>query len=527
MLGNTVTLDGDHYTFSQKLGQDANTVYMRALLDFLDRSRDIAVSFYPTGATEPSIEFEVKVQPSPAVATTQFWVGGKNVEHYNGPEKWKTLTWPGEHPEQGAAIVIRGANGMHERISQDGPWGLFRLLEAGTLMPGAGRTFTIAWQLQTHDVTLQVDFRPKRSESPFFGVPGHAQQTLFLQPVREKGTAAPRQIVHTRQAVQTGKVEGDVGVSSPHRAAASDSSARSRRSPTSCARTSPSASAPRSIRGWSRARRTCRSPRPSCRQRAVRFVFSAAQCDSVAIGVLVKSQDQVGRSFPLAIYTALALGPCRARVSGDPARVRRVPRASRGDPGRCARRSRSKRCATRVGALVPPSDDTLATRGAALRGCAGRVARAPSCSRARSPPAPPDSHHYGLFTFRTATDAARSGAEQRGAPTVLACPLAIDVDLLAWLELARRCLGWNDACPSFAWVESAHARLLLSLGYASDQLLHFVADARHSSSRLWPLTTERVEAIARARDALGADLGRRRRCASVDLVWTRIARGTR
>ena len=139
----------------------------------------------------------------------------------------------------------------------------------------------------------------------------------------------------------------------------------------------------------------------------------------------------------------------------------------------------------------------------------------------------PDSHHYGLYTFRTATDAARSGPSV-AAPTVLACPIAIDVDLLAWLELARRCLGWNDACPAFAWVESAHARLLLSLGYASDQLLHFVADARHSSSRLWPLTTERVEAIARARDALGADLGSAGgAAASVDLVWTRIARGTR
>jgi type VI secretion system protein ImpL len=204
VLGDTVALDGDHYTFSQKLGQDANSVYLRNLLDFLDRSRDIAVSFYPTGAAEPSVEFEVKVQPSPAVATTQFWVGGKMVEHYNGPEKWKTLTWPGEHPEQGAAIVIRGANGMHERISQDGPWGLFRLLEAGSLMPGAGRTFTIAWQLQTHDVTLQVDFRPKRSESPFFGVPGRAQQTLFLQPVREKAAAAPRQILRAGNACKPG-----------------------------------------------------------------------------------------------------------------------------------------------------------------------------------------------------------------------------------------------------------------------------------------------------------------------------------
>ncbi len=200
VLLNTISLDGDHYVFSKKLGQDGGAVYNPGLLDFLERSRDVAASFYPTGATDPSIEFEVKVQPSPYVAATEFAVGGKSVEHYNGPEKWKTLVWPGEHPEAGASIVIRGANGMHEQIRQEGAWGLFRLLEAGTLVSGAGRTFTVAWQLQTHDVTLKVDFRPKRGESPFFGVPGHAVQPVFLQPVRDKGTAVPRQIMRAGKA---------------------------------------------------------------------------------------------------------------------------------------------------------------------------------------------------------------------------------------------------------------------------------------------------------------------------------------
>jgi hypothetical protein len=67
-----------------------------------------------------------------------------------------------------------------------------------------------------------------------------------------------------------------------------------------------------------------------------------------------------------------------------------------------------------------------------------------------------DAHLYGLLTFRTATDAERAGPPPT-APTVLACPIAIDVDLLAWLELARRCLGWRQACPSFAWIEEPTA----------------------------------------------------------------------
>lgn len=205
VLGDTIVLDGNRYVFSTKLGQDASTVYTPSLLEFIDRSHDIAASFYPTDEKAPRVEFEVKVQPSPAVASTQFSVGGKAVEHYNGPEKWKTLVWPGDSPEAGASLIIRGANGMHERISQDGPWGLFRLLEAGTLMPGAGRTFTIAWQLQTHDVTLRVDFRPKRGESPFFGVPGKSNAPIFLQPVRAKAAAAPRQILRTGKPCKGGE----------------------------------------------------------------------------------------------------------------------------------------------------------------------------------------------------------------------------------------------------------------------------------------------------------------------------------
>ncbi|HKU42436.1 MAG TPA: type VI secretion IcmF C-terminal domain-containing protein, partial [Polyangiales bacterium] len=109
--------------------------------------------------------------------------------------RWKTLSWPGDKPEAGASLVIRGANGMHEVIRQEGVWALYRLIEAGTVTAGGGRVFTVAWQLQTHDVTLKVDFQPKRGESPFFGVPGRSRDPEFLQPVRNAGVQAPKQIV--------------------------------------------------------------------------------------------------------------------------------------------------------------------------------------------------------------------------------------------------------------------------------------------------------------------------------------------
>jgi type VI secretion system protein ImpL len=194
-LSGAIKLEGDRYVFTRELGQDQGALYQSRLLDFLQLSQDITRSFYPTGAMTPGIEFEVRVHPSASVAVTQFSVGGRMVEHYNGPERWKTLAWPGEKAEDGASIVIRGANGMHEVIRQEGVWALYRLIEAGTVTsPGGGRVFTVAWQLQTHDVTLKVDFQPKRGESPFFGVPGRSKDPEFLEPVRNRGADAPKQI---------------------------------------------------------------------------------------------------------------------------------------------------------------------------------------------------------------------------------------------------------------------------------------------------------------------------------------------
>jgi type VI secretion system protein ImpL len=192
-LGSVVSLEGDRYVFQRRDGQDSSAIYSPELVPFLGRSRDIGLSFFPGGAEEPRVDFEVKVHPSPSVAMTAFSVGGKTVEHYNGPEQWKALSWPGEDPSAGASITIKGANGMHETIKQDGAWGLFRLLEAGTLRSEPGRTFTVAWKLQTHDVTLQVDIRTKRSETPFFGVTGRTGPAL-MHPVRGRNVQPPKQI---------------------------------------------------------------------------------------------------------------------------------------------------------------------------------------------------------------------------------------------------------------------------------------------------------------------------------------------
>lgn len=194
-LSSTVQLEGEDYEFASN-GRNPAAVYSNVLPDFLTRSRELSAAFFPPGAEQPKVDFEIRIHPAPGVATTTFTVGGKTIEYHNGPERWTALSWPGTDPEAGAGFMARGANGMQERAMQQGHWGLFRLLEAGTVTRPSNQTFTVAWQLRTHDVTLKIDIRPLRADSPFFGEPQRGGDAQLLSPLRGKGVFAPRQITH-------------------------------------------------------------------------------------------------------------------------------------------------------------------------------------------------------------------------------------------------------------------------------------------------------------------------------------------
>jgi hypothetical protein len=94
-------------------------------------------------------------------------------------------------------------------------------------------------------------------------------------------------------------------------------------------------------------------------------------------------------------------------------------------------------------------------------------------------------------------------APAAGAPTVLDCPLEPELGPSLWLSLTAARLRWSQGALSCLWTP---ARLLLALGPAPDQLLAYSAAKQHGSTRLWPLTTERAEAIERARTQLAPTL---------------------
>lgn len=109
--------------------------------------------------------------------------------------------------------------------------------------------------------------------------------------------------------------------------------------------------------------------------------------------------------------------------------------------------------------------------------------------------------YYALLTVCTATGPVMLAPA--GPPTVLDCPLEPELGPSLWLSLAAARLRWSRGALSCLW---SPTRLLLALGPAPDQLLAYSATKQHTSTRLWPLTTERAEAIERARALLAPTL---------------------
>jgi type VI secretion system protein ImpL len=158
---------GEGFKFARHLGGQSG--FRGDLLTFLERAQDVTRSLFPAGATEPRVEVSARIRPTPGVAVVVLEVDGQRFEYRNGPEEWYRVTWPGKG-KTGASLRARTSSGREEVVQQDGEWGLFRLIEAGKLKgePGA-RDFTVTWPLAALGATLTVDFRPARSESPFFG----------------------------------------------------------------------------------------------------------------------------------------------------------------------------------------------------------------------------------------------------------------------------------------------------------------------------------------------------------------------
>ena len=200
-LAAKVPQEGDRFTVAEQ-GEASRTQIHPGLVGFLNSARDIGVAAFPSGA-QPKTEFDVQIGGTPNISETTFTVDGVSVSYRNGPESWQRLQWPGEGDKAGASIRARGF-GINGFVEQEGPWGLFRLFELGTVAGDSkGRVFTVRWNLTDQGAgTIAIKIRPTRRDTPFFGVSDRGGGFLAL--FRSEQLVAPRSVVVGGPACATG-----------------------------------------------------------------------------------------------------------------------------------------------------------------------------------------------------------------------------------------------------------------------------------------------------------------------------------
>lgn len=166
--------------------------YSGPFLTCLERGQKITDAMFPAGGEKPIVDFEINLHSvSSEVSEITLEVDGKAYSYKNTPEEWVRVQWPEKDSKaRGAKLRARGFGGLDEEISRPGDFGLLRLLDAASIVPGTAPgkpsstpTFIATWDLKTQvGGNVKIDIRPTKSEHPF-------SRALF------RGFTCPRVIV--------------------------------------------------------------------------------------------------------------------------------------------------------------------------------------------------------------------------------------------------------------------------------------------------------------------------------------------
>ncbi|EDM78071.1 hypothetical protein PPSIR1_23679 [Plesiocystis pacifica SIR-1] len=237
----------------------------------------------------------------------------------------------------------------------------------------------------------------------------------------------------------------------------------------------------------------------------VPFVFRGPNNVGVLVGVMVGSQDGVGREFPLAVFHHID-GAAHARNFAG------IPRAYGGFI------QAASDLLTRVDTADPshlpwmleqlPQPTPAQVSAALEQGWQQLLAISADelldrlfCRPTGNPEGDrwTDDHIYGLGMVLTACYRV-AGQAPRSVGVTLDCPVTADSELVFWLDLCRRVLGWT-APPSFMWSQRQY-RMLLTLGSPGSKLLGVLGTPGTFDQSIWPVVPDDEEQVARGANLL-------------------------
>jgi type VI secretion system protein ImpM len=253
----------------------------------------------------------------------------------------------------------------------------------------------------------------------------------------------------------------------------------------------------------------------------VRFLVHAPGAAEAAIGTMIASRDKVGRAFPLCLFAAIPAAPLARAHPALPGAAADfcaageavLARAAEQDPAALAEAVRTLPRLRETREVEASLAEAAAARS--LGEVLGAFAGLPEGAAA-----------YAISTLGAALKQGKGGPAAK-APLAIEGPARDDVERWLWLELVRRGLGWTSP-PCLFWTGD---RLLVSLGPPPATLLQHLCDPAHPPSKVWPLRTERADAVGAAKKGLAPEVLRKLEAASapatalLDLLPTGGGRG--
>ncbi|HUO80221.1 MAG TPA: type VI secretion system membrane subunit TssM [Steroidobacteraceae bacterium] len=128
-----------------------------ALLREFESAQAIRDMFFRPGNPLPELRFTVTPQTLDSGATRfVFEVDGQSFDYRHGPERNWPATWPGPNPGV-AAVSFEDRAGGHPNVAFQGPWALFRLMDAGRAHQTSETRFGLDYELGGHTASVTIE----------------------------------------------------------------------------------------------------------------------------------------------------------------------------------------------------------------------------------------------------------------------------------------------------------------------------------------------------------------------------------
>ena len=160
-------IDTDRVQWRQVSMDDYGIQLSPTILKQFQNAAKIRQSFFTTGGSLPSVDFELKpLDLSEKAAAFRLEIEGQSLLYRHGPKRSSKLRWPGPQAEMGARLTFRTLDGREFSQFDDGPWAWFRLLDAAdmekTSLPDR------YWvTFRQNGLEIRLELRASSVENPF------------------------------------------------------------------------------------------------------------------------------------------------------------------------------------------------------------------------------------------------------------------------------------------------------------------------------------------------------------------------